>query len=78
MIAETFGNLERIESLELSRNRLSGSIPRTLSKLQLTILDVRTNKLEGQIPVGDLMDTMNDSNSYVNNSGFCGMPTRNR
>ncbi|KAJ6670114.1 LRR RECEPTOR-LIKE SERINE/THREONINE-PROTEIN KINASE GSO1, partial [Salix viminalis] len=59
-IAAAFGNLE---SLELSRNSLSGSVPRTLSKLQLTTLDASTNRLEGQIPVGDLMDTMNDSNS---------------
>ncbi|KAL9349073.1 hypothetical protein Peur_056328 [Populus x canadensis] len=33
------------------------------------------NKLECQIPVGGQMDTMNDSNSYANNSGLCGMPT---
>jgi Leucine-rich repeat (LRR) protein len=72
-IPATFGNLESLESLDLSRNRLSGSIPRTLSKLQeLTTLDVSNNKLEGQIPVGGQMDTMNDPNSYANNSGLCG------
>ncbi|KAB5572826.1 hypothetical protein DKX38_000020 [Salix brachista] len=72
-IPETFGNLESLESLDLSHNRLSGSIPRTLSKLQeLTTLDVSNNKLEGKIPVGGQMDTMNDPDSYANNSGICG------
>ncbi len=29
--------------------------------------------LKGKIPVGSQMDTMNDPNSYANNSGLCGM-----
>ncbi|KAL6340889.1 hypothetical protein AAG906_032000 [Vitis piasezkii] len=62
-------------SLDLSHNKLSGSIPQTLTKLQqLTILDVSNNQLTGRIPDGGQMGTMVlDPNYYANNSGLCGM-----
>lgn len=63
-----------MESLDLSHNKLSGTIPQTLTKLQeLTTLDVSNNELIGKIPVGRQMDTMYDPNYYANNSGLCGM-----
>ena len=73
-IPANLGDLENLESLDLSHNNLSGSIPQSIANLlQLTTLDVSNNKLKGKIPEGSQMDTMNDPNSYANNSGLCGM-----
>ena len=70
----SLGDLESLESLDLSHNKLSGLIPQSLAKLQeLSILDVSNNELTGKIPIGGQMDTMNDPNSFANNSGLCGM-----
>ncbi|KAL4559681.1 hypothetical protein LXL04_031824 [Taraxacum kok-saghyz] len=73
-IPVSFGNLKEIESLDLSHNEISGLIPQSLVKLdQLAILDVSNNRLTGRIPNGGQMDTMNELNFFVNNSGLCGM-----
>ncbi|KAI3822945.1 hypothetical protein L1987_10546 [Smallanthus sonchifolius] len=73
-IPVSFGNLEHIESLDLSHNKISGPIPQSLVKLrELTIIDVSNNMLTGKIPAGGQMGLMNELNSFVNNSGLCGM-----
>jgi hypothetical protein len=67
----SLGDLENIESLDLSNNEISGSIPQSLVKLhQLAVLDVSKNRLTGKIPVGGQMDTMI---GFENNTGLCGM-----
>ncbi|KAF2305574.1 hypothetical protein GH714_006850 [Hevea brasiliensis] len=73
-IPTTLGDMNNLESLDLSHNNLSGKIPQTFGKLlQLTTLELSNNKLTGSIPSGRQMDTMNNPNSYANNSGLCGM-----
>ncbi|KAF2288190.1 hypothetical protein GH714_004887 [Hevea brasiliensis] len=81
---ELFGSLPRelayldqLQYLDLHDNNLTGEIPKNLGKLsELTVLDVSNNKFHGRIPNGPQMDRMNDPNSYVNNSGLCGMQIR--
>lgn len=74
MIPQSFGDLEKVESLDLSHNNLTGEIPKTLSKLsELNTLDLRNNKLKGRIPESPQLDRLNNPNIYANNSGICGM-----
>ncbi|KDP39705.1 hypothetical protein JCGZ_02725 [Jatropha curcas] len=61
--------MRKIESLDLSRNNLSGEMPETLAKaLDHTYLDLSNNELACQIPNGPLMDRLNDAKSYANKS----------
>ncbi|KVH90833.1 Leucine rich repeat 4 [Cynara cardunculus var. scolymus] len=70
----SFGNLENIESMDLSHNNISGSIPQSLEKLDgLRILDVSNNRLTGKIPMGGQMSTMRGFHYFANNSGLYGM-----
>ncbi|CAA7013862.1 unnamed protein product [Microthlaspi erraticum] len=45
-----FGNLTRLQEIDLPRNYISGSIPTTLSRIPLKILSVTGNRLSGPIP----------------------------
>ncbi|KAK6925763.1 hypothetical protein RJ641_007482 [Dillenia turbinata] len=73
----SIGGLESVERLDLSKNKLSGSIPQTLAKLQeFSTLDLSNNELVGLIPVGGQRNTMNDPNNFANNSGLCGVQIR--
>ncbi|ESQ30075.1 hypothetical protein EUTSA_v10011204mg [Eutrema salsugineum] len=45
-----FGNLTRLQEIDLSRNYLNGTIPTTLSRIPLAILSVIGNRLSGPIP----------------------------
>ncbi|KAL5564110.1 hypothetical protein UlMin_027274 [Ulmus minor] len=49
-IPEEFGNLTHLEDLELSRNYLTGTIPRNLSGAPLRSLSLWGNKINGTIP----------------------------
>ncbi|MBA0561445.1 hypothetical protein Golob_018271 [Gossypium lobatum] len=70
----SFGDLESVETLDLSRNSLDGEIPGTFSKLlELNYLDLSNKKLGGKIPGGPQMDTLVDPKMYANNSGLCGV-----
>lgn len=74
IIPDTFGGLQNLEALDMSHNKLSGQIPQTFENLgQLNLLDLSNNRLMGQIPSGFQMGTLNDPNSYANNSGLCGI-----
>ncbi|PON98513.1 Phosphorylase kinase, gamma catalytic subunit [Trema orientale] len=50
VIPEEFGNLTHLEELDLTRNYLHGSIPRSFSGLPLQILSLYGNRLNGSIP----------------------------
>ncbi|CAE5965968.1 unnamed protein product [Arabidopsis arenosa] len=74
VILDTFGNLEKVEILDLSHNNLSGEFPQTLSKLrELNVLGLRNNKIRGRIPESPQLDRLNDPNIYANNNKLCGM-----
>jgi hypothetical protein len=64
-----------LQSLDLSRNELSGLIPTSLSQLNfLSALNLSFNKLSGRIPSGNQLQTLDEKSIYAGNSGLCGFP----
>ncbi|PSR93446.1 LRR receptor-like serine/threonine-protein kinase [Actinidia chinensis var. chinensis] len=73
MIPKEIGNMELLESLDFSRNQLSGEIPPSMSALTfLSFLNVSNNNLSGQIPSSTQLQSQNAS-SFTGNS-LCGPP----
>ncbi|GKU90855.1 hypothetical protein SLEP1_g4799 [Rubroshorea leprosula] len=76
-IPATFGNMRLLEALDLSQNNLLGKLPRELSALAfLAAFDVSFNNLSGRIPLGPQLSAFS-SESYMGNSGLCGIPLTN-
>jgi hypothetical protein len=72
------GNNPTLESLDLSKNKLTGAIPMQLISLTfLSVLNLSYNRLEGKIPVGNQFSTFT-SDSYQENLGLCGFPLSNK
>ncbi|KAG4150139.1 hypothetical protein ERO13_D05G376232v2 [Gossypium hirsutum] len=68
------GVFQSLEWLDLSSNRLSGTIPNRLADLPfLSSFNVSENKLHGQIPQGKQFNTFGND-SYEGNKGLCGFP----
>ncbi|KAE8800528.1 Leucine-rich repeat receptor protein kinase EXS [Hordeum vulgare] len=68
---------EVLESLDLSKNMLSGEIPSSLSKITyLSFLNLSENNLAGRIPPGSQLDTLYQEHRsiYDGNTGLCGPP----
>ncbi|XP_042010577.1 receptor-like protein EIX2 [Salvia splendens] len=66
--------MEKLDSLDLSHNRLSGKIPVSLTKIYtLGVLDLSNNKLSGKIPTSTQLQSFNAS-AYDGNDGLCGNP----
>ncbi|KAK7825886.1 receptor-like protein 6 [Quercus suber] len=73
-IPSSLENLTELESLDFSQNKLSGEIPPQLLQLTfLAIFNVSNNHLTGPIPQGRQFSTF-ENNSYLGNTGLCGMP----
>ncbi|KAL5721514.1 hypothetical protein ACHQM5_005152 [Ranunculus cassubicifolius] len=67
------GNLKSLESLDFSQNRLSGTIPQSISDLgRIGYLNLSFNNLSGQIPFGHPQAF--DASSYTGNLQLCGIP----
>ncbi|ONI11712.1 hypothetical protein PRUPE_4G122000 [Prunus persica] len=68
-------NLRWLETLDLSNNRLFGQIPQSFSSLtSLSHLNLSYNNLSGRIPLGNQLQTLNDSSIYEGNKLLCGEP----
>ncbi|KAH0670067.1 hypothetical protein KY285_024225 [Solanum tuberosum] len=66
--------MEMLESLDLSRNQLTGRIPTSLARLNfLSVLDLSSNNLSGEIPSSTQLQSFNPS-SYAGNNELCGPP----
>ncbi|XP_059451132.1 receptor-like protein EIX2 [Corylus avellana] len=66
--------MERLESMDLSTNHISGIIPSSLTTLSLlSYLNLSNNNLSGKIPSGTRLQTYNAS-AYAGNRDLCGLP----
>ena len=59
--------------LDLNHNKIFGSLPPDLTKLNLQLLNVSYNRLCGKIPVGGEMQKFGTT-EYFNNRCLCGAP----
>ncbi|KAK2979807.1 hypothetical protein RJ640_010698 [Escallonia rubra] len=62
-----------LTTLELTHNSITGSLPASLARLDLTYLKVGYNKLCGKIPVGGRLQELHAS-AYLPNQCLCGAP----
>ncbi|KAI3760576.1 hypothetical protein L1987_50973 [Smallanthus sonchifolius] len=62
-----------LTSLDLNHNKIYGSLPATLTGLNLQYLNVSYNRLCGKIPQGGDLQTF-DNTSYFHNRCLCGLP----
>ena len=71
-IPNKIGSMKELESIDLSRNHLSGKIPPSMSNLTfLSYLDLSYNNLSGRIPSSTQLQSF-DALSYVGNPQLCG------
>lgn len=69
--------MERLESLDLSRNRLYGKMPSSFTNLTfLSYMNLSFNNLEGKIPLSTQLQSF-DPSSFVGNARLCGPPLIN-
>ncbi|KAF9617824.1 hypothetical protein IFM89_039006 [Coptis chinensis] len=67
--------MKSLESLDLSMNQLSGSIPESISALSsLSHLNLSYSNLSGPIPSGNQLQTFEDTSIYEGNPELCGPP----
>ncbi|CAA7055740.1 unnamed protein product [Microthlaspi erraticum] len=50
VISPRFAEITSLRVLDLSQNRLTGTIPSKLTRLNLTVLDLSDNQLHGKVP----------------------------
>lgn len=66
--------MKELQTLDLSKNNLSGGLPSSMSQLNfLNFLDVSNNNLSGRIPSGTQLQTF-EPVRYIGNAGLCGSP----
>ncbi|KAI4300724.1 hypothetical protein L6164_034066 [Bauhinia variegata] len=63
----------QLTTLDLSHNNIYGSLPNSLTTLDLVVFNVSYNRLCGKIPVGGKLQNF-DSSSYNHNKCLCGSP----
>ncbi|XP_059627272.1 receptor-like protein EIX2 [Cornus florida] len=67
-----------LESLDLSRNQLSGEIPIGITRLNfLAVLDLSNNNLSGKIPSSTQLQSF-DASAYSGNDELCELPLPNK
>ncbi|GKV52518.1 hypothetical protein SLEP1_g59096, partial [Rubroshorea leprosula] len=74
-IPASIGSLQGLETLDLSRNQLSGTIPPSMASITaLNHLNLSHNHLSGPIPTTNQFQTFIDPSIYEDNVGLCGPP----
>ncbi|KAL8093087.1 hypothetical protein AgCh_035103 [Apium graveolens] len=75
-IPSSFGNLKRLEALDLSVKKIKGIIPRELGSLTfLSFLNLSYNQLTGKIPAATQFSTFEEK-AFKGNKGLCGVPLK--
>ncbi|XP_020412983.1 LRR receptor-like serine/threonine-protein kinase GSO1 [Prunus persica] len=75
-ITKEIGNLQSLDSLDLSRNHIDGRIPTSLARIdRLGFLDLSYNNLFGKIPVRTQLQGF-DPSFYAGNLQLCGPPLK--
>lgn len=68
-----------LESLDLSNNHLSGTIPQSFSTfISLSKLNLSHNNFTGPIPKGNQIQTLDDPSIYADNPLLCGDPLKKK
>jgi Leucine-rich repeat (LRR) protein len=65
-----------LENLDISHNKIFGSIPPQMTQIPLQSLNMSYNRLCGQIPVGGKLQSF-DNSTYFHNRCLCGVPLEN-
>ncbi|KAJ6312877.1 hypothetical protein OIU76_011451 [Salix suchowensis] len=65
-----------MKSYDLSRNKLSGAIPPSISTLNYYSCLNLSFDLSGHIPSGNQLKTSDDKCIYIGNDGLCGHPMK--
>ena len=74
MIPQNIGQLEQLDSLDLSRNRFFGLLPASMAALHyLGFLNLSYNEFSGRIPTGTQLQSF-DPDRFIGNPGLCGPP----
>ncbi|XP_011000536.1 PREDICTED: polygalacturonase inhibitor-like [Populus euphratica] len=65
-----------LRNLDISHNKIFGSIPPQMTQIPLQSLNMSYNRLCGQIPVGGKLQSF-DYSTYFHNRCLCGVPLEN-
>ncbi|KAK8592594.1 hypothetical protein V6N13_063167 [Hibiscus sabdariffa] len=70
-LPESLGDLKNLEAFDVSNNSITGNIPMSLSKINLTFLNLSYNNFEGMVPSGGIFDSATHM-SFLGNPRLCG------
>ncbi|KAK8629155.1 hypothetical protein V6N13_078007 [Hibiscus sabdariffa] len=70
-LPESLGDLKNLEAFDVSNNSITGNIPMSLSKINLTFLNLSYNNFEGMVPSGGIFDSATYM-SFLGNLRLCG------
>ncbi|GMI73073.1 hypothetical protein like AT2G24130 [Hibiscus trionum] len=70
-LPESLGDLKNLEAFDVSNNSITGNIPMSLSRINLTFLNLSFNNFEGMIPSGGIFDSATYM-SFLGNTRLCG------
>ncbi|MBA0627608.1 hypothetical protein Godav_022420 [Gossypium davidsonii] len=76
-LPDSLGDLRSLQVFDVSRNNISGKIPMSLSKINLTFLNLSFNDFNGIIPSGGIFNSFTNM-SFLGNPSLCGVASRSR
>ncbi|KAE8725854.1 hypothetical protein F3Y22_tig00008013pilonHSYRG00086 [Hibiscus syriacus] len=71
-LPDSLGDLRNLQVIDVSSNNISGKIPMSLSKINLTFLNLSFNNFNGMIPSGGIFDSTTNM-SFLGNPLLCGV-----
>ncbi|PPD76288.1 hypothetical protein GOBAR_DD26790 [Gossypium barbadense] len=71
-LPDSLGDLRSLQVFDVSRNNISGKIPMSLSKINLTFLNLSFNDFNGMIPSGGIFSSFTNM-SFLGNPSLCGV-----